>query len=454
MARGRGRGRGRGRKTTILAVGSSVGARVEANEENQPEQTPNVEVRYEAGHSVISKNTRNLSLNYSQEKEDDLNNSDLDQSEDGSKMEGNETVTGSKGEQVDEKKKEPWVNMFKNNRVANNGMNLTYFPPQIVNGQTMVQLESDEVQIEEDKWKYALIAYVIGECPGFNTMHRYGMMNWAKGEKPEVFLHDEGYYIIKFKSLTDMNEVLYSGPYTISNRPIILKQWSAEFEFGKEFLTEIPLWVNFPKLPLNCWGAGSLSRIASAIGVPLFADECTTKQTRISYARMLIEVNVTKPVPEKIVVKDPNGRTFMQDVVMEWKPVYCEKCQRIGHQCQDTTLEDQPKKRRPWKKVTQAWQYKGPIQQQGKVVEQRKDVEIKEGESHSAQEEENMLRNDQVIQTPEISLRPHNGNTQLEFSLSNFPMLSAIPIRNGFESLMNSKLVTLPVDRGGTSKSC
>ena len=102
-----------------------------------------------------------------------------------------------------------------------------------------------------------------------------------------------------------------------------MKQWSPEFDFGAEFLTEIPLWVNFPKLPLNCWGAGSLSRIASAVGVPIFADECTTKKTRISYARMLIEVNVTKPIPQKITVMDPNGRTFMQDVVTEWKPLYC-----------------------------------------------------------------------------------------------------------------------------------
>ncbi|WMV29785.1 hypothetical protein MTR67_023170, partial [Solanum verrucosum] len=47
-------------------------------------------------------------------------------------------------------------------------------------------------------------------------------------------------------------------------------------------------------------------RIASAIGFPLLADECTTKQTRISYARMLIEVNVTKPIPQQITVMDPN----------------------------------------------------------------------------------------------------------------------------------------------------
>ena len=85
---------------------------------------------------------------------------------------------------------------------------------------------------------------------------------------------------------------------------------------GSEFLTEIPLWVNFPKLPLNCWGVGSLSKIASDIGVSICADECTTKQTRISYARMLVEVNVTKTIPQKIAVVDPNGKTFLQDVVL------------------------------------------------------------------------------------------------------------------------------------------
>ena len=67
--------------------------------------------------------------------------------------------------------------MFKNNRAANNGMQLAYFPPQIVNGEAMVQLEGKEVQDEEDKWKCAQIAYVVGECPGYNAMNRYIMMN-------------------------------------------------------------------------------------------------------------------------------------------------------------------------------------------------------------------------------------------------------------------------------------
>ncbi|KAH0746140.1 hypothetical protein KY285_007797 [Solanum tuberosum] len=49
----------------------------------------------------------------------------------------------------------------------------------------MVQLEEVEVQVEEDKWKCAFIAYVIGECPGYNTMHRYITMNWTAVTKSD-----------------------------------------------------------------------------------------------------------------------------------------------------------------------------------------------------------------------------------------------------------------------------
>ena len=172
---------------------------------------------------------------------------------------------------------------------------------------------------------------------------------------------------------------------------------------------------------------------------------------------MIIEVNVTKPIPHSITVMDPNGRMFKQDVVMEWKPLYCEKCQKIGHQCQTTAKVEQPKKSRPGKKVTQTWQYKGPIQQHEKIVETRQILETKEDEVSLEQEEKQgseQRSGQEIKETPEKNLRHYNGGKQLEFSMSNFPLLSAIPLRNGFKSLKNSKLVSLPVDRGGTSKSC
>ncbi|XP_059310987.1 uncharacterized protein LOC132062428 [Lycium ferocissimum] len=53
----------------------------------------------------------------------------------------------------------------------------------------------------------------------------------------------------------------------------------------------------------------------------------------VSFARMLIEINITKPLPDEIKVLNPNGRLFTQPVTYDWRPMYYEKCQTIGHKC-------------------------------------------------------------------------------------------------------------------------
>lgn len=130
-----------------------------------------------------------------------------------------------------------------------------------------------------------------------------------------------------------MKEILYNGSYTINNKPIILKVWTTDFSLEKAFLTSIPLWVKFSNLPMTCWSKGSLSRIACAVGKPIYADKRTTNQTRISFARMLIEVNITNPLPNEIIIKEPNGKQIKQVIIYDWKPKYCPKCSMVGHYC-------------------------------------------------------------------------------------------------------------------------
>ncbi|OIT07238.1 hypothetical protein A4A49_30794 [Nicotiana attenuata] len=47
--------------------------------------------------------------------------------------------------------KAPWTTLFQKNRFATNGMSLSYIPLQIVDGQSMVQLDKSEVEEEENK---------------------------------------------------------------------------------------------------------------------------------------------------------------------------------------------------------------------------------------------------------------------------------------------------------------
>lgn len=116
-----------------------------------------------------------------------------------------------------------WTNLFKGNRLATNGMTLSYIPLQLIDGQPVVQLEESKVAPKEEKWRCALIAYIIGETPGYNPICRYIDQNWSKVATPNVYYHEEGYCVLKFQSITNMHAIFYDGPYTINNRPIILK---------------------------------------------------------------------------------------------------------------------------------------------------------------------------------------------------------------------------------------
>lgn len=123
--------------------------------------------------------------------------------------------------------------------------------------------------------------------------------------------------MVRFESPADKDRLLCEGPYTIASRPIIVKEWVADFCFEKEVLKKIPLWIRLPNLPLTCWSGDSLSRIASVIGKPLCADECTSQQKKISYARLLVEIDITKPLIYKVQIEGENGLRIDQKVYYE-----------------------------------------------------------------------------------------------------------------------------------------
>lgn len=95
-------------------------------------------------------------------------------------------------------------------------------------------------------------------------------------------------------------------------------------------------------MPLNCWTMKCLSKVGSALGNPLYADDCTTLSARISYARLLVEIDVNRPLPRSVKVQDPCGRVFEQVIEYKWKPEYCTTCLQVGHNCNHVPAQKRP----------------------------------------------------------------------------------------------------------------
>lgn len=205
--------------------------------------------------------------------------------------------------------------------------------PNVVYGGVEIEIEEEDIYSEMKFWETALIMYAMGEELNMKMVKNFMVKVWNSIKLPDLYYHDEGYFILRFNMHADKDTILMNDSYTIRNVPLLLHEWKPGFNLKRDMLKNLPLWVKLPHLPLHLWGSKSLSKIGSAIGIPLVTDECNASKLRVSYARILVEVDISKELVKEITIKDCEGRKLVQPVEYEWKPSFCDCCQAIGHKC-------------------------------------------------------------------------------------------------------------------------
>ncbi|CAH9135334.1 unnamed protein product, partial [Cuscuta epithymum] len=110
-----------------------------------------------------------------------------------------------------------------------------------------------------------------------------------------------------------------------------LKLLSDDFTMNDEEFLKVPIWVHFPHLPMRIWEEDIISEVASKVGIPITTDRVTLEKARSNFARVLIEVDASKPPPLEFKIKLPNGKLHTQYVRYETFPNYCFHCKKFGH---------------------------------------------------------------------------------------------------------------------------
>ncbi|XP_019259330.1 PREDICTED: uncharacterized protein LOC109237473 [Nicotiana attenuata] len=176
---------------------------------------------------------------------------------------------------------------------------------------------------------------------------------------------------------------MQNGPYTFNSRPMVLKDWDPNFQMKDESMRIVPIWINLPGLPIQCWAEENLGRIASLLGKPICTDRLTAECERVAYARVLVDMDITQPFPDEICVETPD-RSWMQSVEFEWKPKFCLECNKFGHgtgECQQAKQqEEEPMqhKRRRKKRVRKEWKPKAATQENTSTITLQQDNHTEE----------------------------------------------------------------------------
>jgi hypothetical protein len=198
--------------------------------------------------------------------------------------------------------------------------------------------------VHKDLWRFSLIGFIAGKFPGYTSLSNYVNSTWKCNVKFSI--HDSGWLIFKFASELDMIAMLSGGPYYVFVQLLILKIMPDYFDFDTSDMVRMPVWVRFPNLPLQCWSPLCLSKLASVIEKPVHSDSSTTSMTRLSYARVLDEIDLLTKLPSSINITVPNGVSKSQTVLYESLPRFCKQYKTLGHSTSACTKASNHKRKK------------------------------------------------------------------------------------------------------------
>ena len=221
-----------------------------------------------------------------------------------------------------------WKSLFAGRPTACN--QLAFSGPSIVDGKKIIQPPAAAVLEGVEFWEGSLVGQFFDKGLPLHVVRSIVDRLWGKHELPEIST-TEGMYIFRFRDPKARDWVLENGPWNFAGRPIILRFWKPGMEMLNAQLTSIPIWVKFFNIPLEYWTATSLGCIASAVGFPLHLDSHTENHTRLSFARICIEVDGKCEFPRSVLLDMGNGKFSNIRIEYPWVPQNCSHCKSFGH---------------------------------------------------------------------------------------------------------------------------
>lgn len=210
-----------------------------------------------------------------------------------------------------------------------------------------VSLDSDDVCDVPVDWGHCLLGRFADRFPGIKAITNL-VQSWKMN--CTLIPYTNGCVIFKFTELTDLEKILHGGPFHVFGRTLLLKKLTNGVLFRDDELSFVPIWAKFPNLPLECWHPRAMGKLASFIGKPMCSDRLTHEKKRVSFARLLIEVDASCPLPDSIQVNLPDGQSFQQKVIYEHSPKFCKACRSFGHfqgSCPGDPVNQKPTLNRP-----------------------------------------------------------------------------------------------------------
>ncbi|XP_043717831.1 uncharacterized protein LOC122665759 [Telopea speciosissima] len=200
-------------------------------------------------------------------------------------------------------------------------------------GEPAVFFSVEEVELSEIPFSTTLVAKCSYGRPSLSDVKEFLKKTFFLQGDVIVSSWDKRHLLFKFSNHSDFVRVWLKEQIHVRGFLLRFLKWSSGFMAGWESPV-VPIWVSLPGLPINFYQGNFLSSIAGTIGKALRVDSATINCTRTVAARVCVEIDLRKSLPDRVWIGYGSGG-FYQKVLYERLPSYCTHCSKLGHAVSD-----------------------------------------------------------------------------------------------------------------------
>ncbi|KAF9594178.1 hypothetical protein IFM89_028835 [Coptis chinensis] len=211
--------------------------------------------------------------------------------------------------------------------------------PEIKGNMPSIKLPKKAVERGRIYCKYYLVGQLDLQKIKLDDVHSIAADKWNPQSDWKIIplgkgffiIRGKGFFIIRLTSETDWRRIWGGGPWRFGEQTLRLSKWTPDFDPNVHIKTKALIQIKFPKLGQQYWDYEILMSMGKTIGYPIGVDKHTLERDYGFYVSVLVDVDISKPIPTQIWVEKEEGISFVQDNEVVKMPKYCGHCKSVGH---------------------------------------------------------------------------------------------------------------------------
>ncbi|XP_019186575.1 PREDICTED: uncharacterized protein LOC109181278 [Ipomoea nil] len=189
-----------------------------------------------------------------------------------------------------------------------------------------IRLTKAEVAAIRAPWRKALIIKVMGRKVGYAYLLRRLTSMWKLKGSLDLIAIDNDYFLVRFGSVEDLEFAMFEGPWMVLDHYLLVKPWVPDFDPYSDTTEKVLVWARIPCIPAEYYNYIFLRKLGNKVGRTIRVDQATSLVSRGMFARICVEVDITKPLISKFKYNDK-----VRSVAYEGIHMICFSCGIYGH---------------------------------------------------------------------------------------------------------------------------